>query len=96
MDNKLGVVQVLNQLGYNVCKIDESYIVFTEFQPAEDLITEITVVGKNISNIIEQQMNLTGINKATLINKLDQVSSQRTVYHKNTLYTKYIAYGSTI
>lgn len=47
-----GIIQILNQLGYNILLIDDTFYAVDEFFHAENNITKHIVVGRDITKLI--------------------------------------------
>lgn len=90
----LGVIKLLNDLGYNICHIDNTFYVFSEFIPVEENITEITIRGKDITALIENQTDTIGVDKLRqreLVDKIDVMTIRRRVFSPGTPYSKYLS-----
>lgn len=93
---KIGFIEIINDLGYNVVFIDNTYYVYTEFIIPDDVVTEISLIGKNITDIIEHQPDTFGLDKLRqreLIDKISVMKSRRRQFHKDVIYVKYLANG---
>jgi len=96
MTSNVSFIEIINDLGYNVVYIDNTYYIYTDFQIPDDVITEISLIGKNVTSIIENQPNTFGLDKLRqreLVDKISVMKQRRRQFHKNTAYVKYLANG---
>jgi hypothetical protein len=92
----LGVIELLNNLGFNIVHIDNTYYAFSEFIPVDDTMSEISMTGKNITNIIENQTSTIGLDnlrQREIVSKIEVMTDRRRVFSPTTKYVKYLFNG---
>ena len=90
----IGFIELLNAIGMNIVAIDNSFYSFTSFEAVDDIINEITLVGKNITVIVENTVATaasTTLKKHELISRINEIPLLRRTFHPNTEYVKYLA-----
>jgi len=95
---RLGMIQILNDKGYNIIHIDNTYQLFTEFEPANEAadIHFIFMRGKDVTSIIEQAIDKNGYTpmmEQELAQLISQEPERAREYSKDTPWIKYIAKG---
>jgi uncharacterized protein YpmB len=92
---QIGFIELLNDLSMNIVHIDNTFYVFVEFIPVDEHNSEIVLVGKNVTSIIENTTLTTGVSelkKRELISNMEVMKNRRRVFAPGTKYIKYI-YG---
>ncbi len=94
----LGFIEILNDLGLNICYIDSTFYVFSEFEPADPTIGVhyITLFGINVSAEVENALSKEGYTlqmKQELFQKISVMKYRRREFHPNITWKKYLADG---
>ena len=90
----IGFIELINVIGLNLVSIDNTFYVFTEFLPVDEVINEIELVGRNVTFLIENQTAnawSTQLKKTELIQKIMDLPSRRRVFTPGTEYVKYLS-----
>lgn len=91
---RVNVIQLLNSMGYNIVHIDNTYYVISNFIYIQDGIYEIELVGKNITDIIENRTETTGVSNQFILeisNDIDSRNEYRRQFDSSTQYIKYLS-----
>ena len=92
---RLDYIRKLNRLGFNIIHIDNTYFVFTTFDPAEEHILEHTLLGFDVTPLIEAGVNASSqTDDMSVKQKILGMTELRREFHKDITYIKYLSYGS--
>lgn len=94
----LGMIEILNDKGHNILHIDNTFVLFTTFEPADSSINAnyITVRGQDITTEIENAMEKNGYTEQLQIELLHRISNEPNrlrEYSANEPWIKYLAKG---
>ena len=88
-----GFIELLNDMGMNIVLIENTFFAFTSFEAPDDSINEITLVGRDITTLVENETSTAASNtfkKQELLTRINEIINRRRVYHRDTLYTKFV------
>lgn len=92
----LNFIEALNDVGYNIILIDNTFYQIIEFLEIQEGVTEIHLVGKNITQILNKYTGLFGLDKVQknqMMQEIDVIPARKRLYSPSFPYIKYLGNG---
>lgn len=92
--HRVGVIELLNDLGIRVIDIDQTLYAVEDFIYAESESPYIEIVGMNITSIIQNQTQTLGLSKGEadrIIQLISTSTTRRRKFSPNTEWKEYVS-----
>ena len=97
--NTTEFIELLNNLGYTIVKIDHVYYNIVEFRPADEITNITTLKGSNVTDKILNAIAVAQFQnneqlKTRITQEITALPMLRREFHKDISWTKFVAKGA--